>query len=421
MNPEAFEVQPSEESDSDSGGSGPDSTLTRRRSRLPTRTTAIIAIAGLAYGVMVLSVANSNRDWGLNDSRPRFQTPPPGSIPALPAAGDLGTSVFAYRPTQFDEELKRLKLELQVRPAPMIGEAWGDSFEILGNRVLLQMPGAAIRSEGGNSSIILEGSASVVSSPLLSAIEEDPEYASSDFVMQLKANASQRLEDVQLFGPIEVSTASQTYGRAFQATDNEFWFPFDSYGFSFNLSARSRPLIDLVGQDFHYESSGWSVMPLNLLPNRGAVSARDLFDFRVGNWEVLSMPTSYLNLGRDVSREEVGESWEVGLGTVYFFARRPFPIKILAAVFGLVYLASAVALVVVVRQIACGSRPPTGNMLVWAAALIFASVSLRQGLPGDIPVGVLFDWVFLFPILLLSIASTLYLAVKWVQRADYTP
>lgn len=422
MNPEPLEVEPGVEPNSDSPNEGASAAPSSWRLRLPTRTTAVIAIAGLAYGAMVLSVANSNRDWGLNDTKPRFQTPPPGSLPVLPSADDLGTSVVAYRPTQFDEELKRLNLELQLRPAPVVGEVIGDSFEILGSRVLLQMPGAVVQDETRSSSILLEGSASVVSNALLMAMREaGPEFASNEFIQSLQSNADRRLEDVQLYGPIDVSIASQTYGRAFQASDNKFWFPFDTYGFIFNLNARRRALVDLSGQNIGYEGTEWLTMPLNLFPNRGAVGARVLYEHQVGNWEVRSWPTSYTNLGMGASLEEVAESWGVGLRTVHFHARRPFPVKMLAAVFGLVYIASAVALVVVVREIACGSRPPTGNMLVWAAALIFASVSLRQGLPGEIPVGVLFDRVFFFPILLLSIASTLYLAVKWVQRADYTP
>jgi hypothetical protein len=61
----------------------------------------------------------------------------------------------------------------------------------------------------------------------------------------------------------------------------------------------------------------------------------------------------------------------------------------------------------------------TGDMLVWAAALVFASVSLRDGLPDEVPYGVLFDWLVFFPTLIVSIVSTLYLAIVWVRRADF--
>lgn len=389
---------------------------------------AIIAVvtAVLLYSAIVLAVANTNRDWGLNDSRPRFQTPPPASLPGIPTSDDLQTSIFAFRPTSFDEESKRLLVEVQLIPAATVGEAVGDSFAILGNRVLLQFPGAVLQAENGGSSILLEGSGSVVSNALLTTLREvGPPYSSmrssKSFTDTLEANARTRLEDVHLFSSLDVSVSSQTYGRPFRATDNTFWFPFDSYGFSLNLIANRRPLVDIYREEINSQNSDKWVMPFVLVPNRGAVGANDIYNFQVGNWQLRSRPTHFLGAGGKSSLEETAESWEVGLGTVLFHARRPFSIRILAGVFGLVYIASSVALLVVVKQISCALRPPTGNMLVWAAALIFASVSLRQGLPGDIPVGVLFDWVLFFPTLLVSISSTLFLAVKWVQRADYTP
>ena len=381
----------------------------------------VVAIATLLYVAVALSIANSNRDSGLNDSRPRFETPRPASLPALPTyEEDLYTTLVTYRPVEFDESLKSLAVELEIRPAPIVGEWTADSFEILGNRVLLQMPGAQILNGEQSSSILLEGSASTVSYRLRQELAKKASGTTNEFIQTLNANAASRLEDVHLYSPIDVMLQSQTYGRPFRVTDNNFWFPFDSYGFSLNLQATLRPLIDIAGQQFNYDGP-LGVMPINLFPNQGVIAASQLFRHQVGDWEIRSKPTAYLELDGSATFEDVAESWEVGLGSVHYHARRPFSVKVLTAVFGLVYLASAVALIVVVRQIACGSRPPTGNMLVWAAALIFASVSLRQGLPGDIPVGVLFDWVFLFPILLVSIASTLYLAVKWVQRADYTP
>ena len=62
------------------------------------------------------------------------------------------------------------------------------------------------------------------------------------------------------------------------------------------------------------------------------------------------------------------------------------------------------------------SRPPTGEILVWVAALTFAIIAVRNSLP--IPLGVGVDYLFV-PMLLFSALATVELATYWTVRPDY--
>jgi hypothetical protein len=61
-------------------------------------------------------------------------------------------------------------------------------------------------------------------------------------------------------------------------------------------------------------------------------------------------------------------------------------------------------------------RPPTGEILVWVAALTFAIIAVRNNLP--IPLGVGVDYLFV-PMLLFSALATVELATYWTVRPDY--
>jgi hypothetical protein len=62
------------------------------------------------------------------------------------------------------------------------------------------------------------------------------------------------------------------------------------------------------------------------------------------------------------------------------------------------------------------ARPPTGQILVWVAALTFAVIAVRNSLP--VPLGVGVDYLFM-PLLLFTALATVELSFYWTTRHDY--
>lgn len=384
-----------------------------------------ISVAVLAYVSIVAAVVASSSDWGVNDGKPAFSTLERGTFPNW-SPDSVNTSLLEYRPKAFDEDVRRLSVEIQYTPAMSIGESEGNSFLVLGNNLSLSFAGGQVGGSPYESRLYVEGVPGVLSYRYIDVLKEisrgvQPGEYSEEFISQLETNALRSYADRVLRPPFDVSVQADTSERGFASRDNIFWYPFDSYGFTLNLQGVVQPTVDIATEELNVQDAPLRTMGLNVRPDAGSSGGRAYYAERVGEWNVRSRPTGYLSIGFEASPDEVIAGWRSGLGSVAFLVERTFAGKILALIYGLIYLVSMAALLVVIRQIACEWRPPTGNMLVWAAALVFASVSLRQGLPGSVPIGTLFDWVFYFPALLTAIACTLYLAIKWVQRDDYTP
>ncbi len=326
-----------------------------------------------------------------------------------------------FSPKEFDRQTKRLALQVGFRPPLFVGEATGTSWQLFGYDVLLQMAGARMMNQTNSSEMLFEGTRDSITVELaeryMSAGEGTAEFNWGSLRLDDRYS---RPETAPLYAPFDVVLDSPTYGRGFFFRDDVFWYPFDTYGFSFNLRTRARPWIDFQNLDFTESEPSWTIVPFHFVIERGNVPG-NYWTTELENWTIMSRPVGWLGVGYLDSPDEVMDGNQIGIGGLAMLVQRPTSVKILVLLFGFIYFASIVALSVVVIQIFKTRRPPTGNILVWAAALVFASVSLRAGLPTNIPYGVLFDWVFFFPSLIISILSTLFLAVNWVKRADYIP
>ena len=82
----------------------------------------------------------------------------------------------------------------------------------------------------------------------------------------------------------------------------------------------------------------------------------------------------------------------------------------------LIALGSAFA---ITRSIANKRRPPSMNLLLWLATILFAILQVRSNFPGNPPIGILLDFMVVFPVLglllILGIANTFY----WLNRSDW--
>lgn len=74
---------------------------------------------------------------------------------------------------------------------------------------------------------------------------------------------------------------------------------------------------------------------------------------------------------------------------------------------------------VITKSISNGTRPPSMNLLLWLATILFAIIQVRGNFPGDPPLGILIDYIIVFPVLslllLLGIANTFF----WLVRSDW--
>ncbi|ASY13117.1 DUF4436 domain-containing protein [Candidatus Nanopelagicus hibericus] len=103
-------------------------------------------------------------------------------------------------------------------------------------------------------------------------------------------------------------------------------------------------------------------------------------------------------------------SWELKRANVIFIA------IILLIFLMMIALVSGFA---ITRSISSGNRPPSMNLLLWLATILFAIIQVRGNFPGGPPLGILIDYLIVFPVLslllLLGIANTFF----WLARADW--
>jgi hypothetical protein len=71
------------------------------------------------------------------------------------------------------------------------------------------------------------------------------------------------------------------------------------------------------------------------------------------------------------------------------------------------------------RQVLTGKRPPSMNLLLWISTILFAILQVRVSFPGNPPIGILLDYLIVFPVL----SSLLFLGIvnimSWLRRNDW--
>lgn len=103
-------------------------------------------------------------------------------------------------------------------------------------------------------------------------------------------------------------------------------------------------------------------------------------------------------------------SWELKRANVIFIA-------IILLIF--LMIIALISGFTITRSISNGNRPPSMNLLLWLATILFAIIQVRGNFPGNPPLGILIDYIIVFPVLslllLLGIANTFF----WLVRADW--
>lgn len=82
----------------------------------------------------------------------------------------------------------------------------------------------------------------------------------------------------------------------------------------------------------------------------------------------------------------------------------------------IIALGSAFALT---RSVGRGRRPPSMNLLLWIATVLFAILQVRTNFPGNPPIGILLDFAIVFPVLGLLLILGIVNTVYWLRRTDW--
>jgi hypothetical protein len=83
-------------------------------------------------------------------------------------------------------------------------------------------------------------------------------------------------------------------------------------------------------------------------------------------------------------------SWELKRANVIFIA-------IILLIF--LMIIALISGFTITRSISNGTRPPSMNLLLWLATILFAIIQVRGNFPGNPPLGILVDYLIVFPVL----------------------
>jgi len=181
---------------------------------------------------------------------------------------------------------------------------------------------------------------------------------------------------------------------------SEFVYPFDSYV----LDAYTGVFGDEISEngiaafDYFYE---------NTLPNFSLTYTR------IAGWNYYDMPG-------ELNPEKIRS--ERSTGKISFLVRytRPFADRTVVFLICAVLVVNTISLVWIMWKVISRNRPPSLQVLVWAAASILGYIELRKSLPGDPRLGIAVDYLFYFPALLTSALVALLTTHVWSNRSDFS-
>lgn len=203
------------------------------------------------------------------------------------------------------------------------------------------------------------------------------------------------------------------------------WYPLDEYHFTFpvggmyafpcaeeseNIECTSEIIAEYRKQDPTVDDAGWADLPIFIHPY---LSSADTF--------VASMRPMAFSDEWDTafSAEKIGEEAGNGFTSMGISVRRDATIKIAAVAVALLMLATVFSVVIMAVMVASRHRPPTIQALVWAAALTFALLQMRNLYPSNPPLGIWLDYVVYFPALIITMVCALWILLMWARRSDF--
>jgi len=203
------------------------------------------------------------------------------------------------------------------------------------------------------------------------------------------------------------------------------WYPFDQYHFTApvggmyafpcadqdnSIECSPEVIAEYREVDASVDDGGWANLPVFMHPylsgTNGFISSMrpmafsDEWDqpFNIEN-SIDEAKNGFTSMGISVKRDS----------TTIFTA-----LAVLALM-----IATAVSVVIMAIVVASRHRPPTISALVWAAALTFALLQMRNLFPGQPQLGTGADYLVYFPSLLITMACAIWILVMWARRSDW--
>lgn len=187
------------------------------------------------------------------------------------------------------------------------------------------------------------------------------------------------------------STSQGATLRAKMNSDNSFfYYPFDKYSGEIKAQA--------IEEITKYE------IPTTLIVSNSSLSG----------WKLAFSENGTVDKATGGKAFYVGEpatlNWKLSRANIVFIAVAILLFLMLIALF---------SAFVITRSIARKKRPPSMNLLLWLATILFAILQVRTNFPGNPPVGIFLDFAVVFPVLgfllIIGIANTFY----WLNRSDW--
>ncbi len=213
-----------------------------------------------------------------------------------------------------------------------------------------------------------------------------------------------------LFAPTYQGTFPVTVDLSFlypSSRSSTFYFPFDEYRFQVPVAAKYQS----AGQETDTEEDDvYADLPVVYFDYGGSAAT-----FAVSMRPLTSAGSQVLE---DDVTLAVRES-STGNANILIDVRRSLPSQLLTLIVVILMIASAGLVLAMGVLIATNHRPPALQALVWAAALTFALVQIRELLPGKPPTGILLDYIVYFPALLISLGCGVWILIMWARKEHY--
>lgn len=151
------------------------------------------------------------------------------------------------------------------------------------------------------------------------------------------------------------------------------FYPFDTYPYTLAVIAERRPWSEeSLGNMTDTETlEGWELFPVSLVPYLADVDGYR-FDVRPVPYDVQIAELDLTKAASDANE---------GYSTFEIRVRRETGIRVLVALVALVMILNLIALTRIVYRVTTSRRPPSAQILVWVAALAFATIAVREALP----------------------------------------
>lgn len=179
--------------------------------------------------------------------------------------------------------------------------------------------------------------------------------------------------------------------RAKMSTDNSlFYYPFDRYFGEIKVQA--------------VEEISKKTIPTTIVVEDSSLSG----------WRL-----SFSESGK-VSKSTSNKAiYEEGRATLFWSLSRASVVYLAVSILLILMIIALGSAFAITRSIAKLRRPPSMNLLLWLATVLFAILQVRSNFPGNPPVGLLIDFLVVFPVLglllILGIANTIF----WLNRSDW--